>query len=292
MSYILVTTVKNEISYLPLIIGNILNQSVLPVIWIIIDDNSTDGSYRLAVELTKEYEWIHIIKKQSYSEAYSHFSFASALKEAHAYARELCKTNKISYGFLGKVDAAVILCDNYFEELIVELQGNPKLAIVCGCQYLKTNKNITKVSTFFNSDLNDIRLYRKEFIELFDFPISYSPDTVLLIKAKLNGVESKLVDRVYFFKLRLGGSKIGLWKGYLLKGNAMYYLGYHPILMILNSLCHGIKFTPHYQCIPMILGYFFDVMKKKQKIEDNQIKKYFWNQRLKEVFLQSMRRKT
>lgn len=148
MNYILITTVKNETSYLHRIIENILNQSVLPVTWIIIDDNSTDGSYELAVELTKECKWIHVIKKHSYSETYSHFSFATALKEAHAYARELCKAKGINYDFLGKVDAAVVLCDNYFKELIVELQENPKLAIVCGCQYLTTNDNVKKISPF------------------------------------------------------------------------------------------------------------------------------------------------
>jgi hypothetical protein len=42
-------------------------------------------------------------------------------------------------------------------------------------------------------------------------------------------------------------------------------LGYHPILMLLLAMVNSIKLPPHYQIVPMTLGYLPGAVRKEKK---------------------------
>jgi NADPH:quinone reductase-like Zn-dependent oxidoreductase len=46
----------------------------------------------------------------------------------------------------------------------------------------------------------------------------------------------KIDDNAYFTETRLGGTKIGMWRGYKLKGEAMYFFRRIIILLLLQIL--------------------------------------------------------
>ena len=288
MSYILITPIQNESENLPKLKDTIINQTIKPLIWVIVDSGSTDNSYQLAKELFKDYEWVHIIKqKRFFEKGYGYKNFAEAINEGYSYAKNLCIKKQIYYSFIGKTDATPILNKDYFEILLEEMKEDNRLAITCGFQKLHYKNQKIYITPLYKIPLtgfNDIRLYRKEFFEeIGGYPLAPSPDGILLIKAKNKGWKVKVVRDAYFVKPRLGGSKIGIWEGCKLMGKGMYILGYHPLLMLLNVLYNSIRFPPHYQLLPMIWGYFLGTIQHEKKIEDNEILEYFGKKRLKEV---------
>ena len=125
----------------------------------------------------------------------------------------------------------------------------------------------------------DIRLYRKEFFEeMGGYPLNYSPDTILLVKAINRGWDAKITSSTYYYKKRLGGiggSKQGIWKSYKLKGKAFYFLGYDVIFLFLNSFYISIKYPPHYQGFAIIHGYILSILNHDPKIEDKEVRDYF-----------------
>jgi hypothetical protein len=127
-------------------------------------------------------------------------------------------------------------------------------------------------------------LYRKGFFDdINGYPITYSPDTVILIKAIQNNQKILVSNKTSFIKNRLGGSKIGVWNGYFLKGKGMYILGYHPLLMLMNALFFSVTYYPHYQGIAVIFGYLTNFFNNTEKINDKQIRVYFREKRIKEI---------
>lgn len=288
MSYILITPIRDEVENLLKLKETIFSQTVKPLIWVIGDGNSKDGSYQFAKELFKDYNWIHVIKQTIFFEdGYSHKNFSGNINNCLIYAKKICIENNINYSFIGKADATPLLADNYFEVLIEEMKNDPKLAFICGLQKLHFKNSIkvfNQVAGISNTGINDLRLYRKEFLEeMGGYPLSYSPDTVLQIKALNRGWRITFTKRTYFIKNRMGGAKIGMWNGYKLKGRGMYSLGYHPFLALLNAIFFSVKFPPHYQGIAVIHGYFINFFSNEDKINDLEVKDYFWNRRLKEI---------
>ena len=292
MNYILITPIKDESESLPKLKETILNQTVKPLAWVICDGNSKDGSFQIAMDLFKDYEWVHVIKQKTFFESgYWHKNFAAGLNDCYQYAKEIAKNNDIKYGFVAKTDATPVLSSNYFEILIEEMEKDPKLAFVCGLEtfQLKNSKiEYNQVAGISGTGLNDVRLYRKDFLEeMQGFPVTNSPDVVIEIKALNKGWNFKLINRARFTEPRLGGSKMGLWNGYRLEGKVKYSLGYPILLVLLSTVYSCFKYTP--KGIAILFGYFSSYIGREKKINDEEVLEYFDN-RLMQIVLELMKR--
>lgn len=292
MDYILITPIKDEAKNIPKLKETILSQTIKPLIWVICDGNSKDGSFRITNDLFKGYGWIYVIKQKTFFEdGYSHKNIAGGLNDCYKYAKEIAYKNDIKYFYVARTDSTPILSENYFEMLIDEMERDTKLAFICGeeiFQFKNSKIRFNQVAGISKTGINDIGIYRKNFLEEMNgFPITYSPETVLQIKASNKGWNLKCTDRTYFIEPRLGGSKIGIWNGYKLKGRAMYALGYPVPLLLFSTLYYCYKFTP--KSIAILSGYFSNAIKRKDKINDQEVSTYF-EKRLRQVFLDLRKR--
>jgi hypothetical protein len=71
----------------------------------------------------------------------------------------------------------------------------------------------------------------------------------------------------------------GLWKGYKINGKNAYYLNKHPLLILLNIIYYS-TIKPYYLGIAYLYGYLWSVFKHLKKIDDAEIKSYYWNDRI------------
>lgn len=287
MGYILITPLKNELEHISQLKKTVLNQTILPKLWVIVDSQSNDGSFLRAKEAFKDHRWIYIIKQRKFfEEGYSHMNFALAVNEGHEFAKKLSIKKEIDYEYIGKIDANIILSENYFEVLLLEMEQNPRLAFICGT---RNNGKRGKLTLKLNNDkligFNDIRLYKRCFLEdMKGYPINYSPDTILLIKALNRGYEINISNKTYFIKKRRPGTKIGVWNGCILKGKAMYALGYHPLLLTINAIYLSFHFSRPQCLLAVYYGYIFGAVKRLNKATDQEIINYFSKRRFREIF--------
>jgi glycosyltransferase involved in cell wall biosynthesis len=293
LNYVLITPILNESKYLAKLKETILNQTVKPFIWVIGDGNSHDGSYEMARELFKEHAWVQVIRQSTFSgEGYSHQNFSNNINDCYEYAIKFCRENNMDFSYVGKTDATPILSKNYFEALLNEMENDPGLALVCGLEYYKHDSSTDDMKDTgayeFLKGMNDIKLYRRDFFEaLGGYPVDFEPDTILVVKALNRGRKIKKSDKTYFIKPRRGGTKIGYWTGYGLKGRGMYKHHYHPILLLLNA-AYQFKRYPYYLGLGLVYGYTISFFRNEEKIKDKEIAEYFLNTRLKEIFKGSL----
>ncbi|BDZ71676.1 glycosyltransferase family 2 protein [Methanobacterium petrolearium] len=288
MNYVLITPLKDEEKNIHTLKETVFNQTKRPVCWVIVDSGSEDNTFYLLNELAKEYDWIIVTKQKVFFEnGYGHLNFSEAINEGYELLKKTCIDYNIKYSLIGKTDATPILSEDYFEILSKEMINDGKLAITCGIQKLVRNGNEFIIKKSYNnilSNFNDIRLYRVDFFEKFGgYPLAPSPDTILLIKALNRGWNVKVVNKTYFRKNRLGGSKIGVWEGSKLKGRYMYILGYHPLIAMLNAFENSRKIPPYYQFLPMLLGFLLATLKHEEKFHDKEIREYYGKNRLKQI---------
>ena len=59
-SYVLVTPARNEAALIEQTIRSVINQTVLPMKWVIVSDGSTDGTDEIVKKYESEFKWIKL----------------------------------------------------------------------------------------------------------------------------------------------------------------------------------------------------------------------------------------
>ena len=56
MKYVIITPAYNEQKYIAMTIDSVIAQTVKPVLWVIVDDGSTDRTAKIVRSYTQQYE--------------------------------------------------------------------------------------------------------------------------------------------------------------------------------------------------------------------------------------------
>ncbi|WP_440954690.1 glycosyltransferase family 2 protein [Methanosarcina sp. Mfa9] len=280
--YVITTPVKNEERYLPKLIESIINQTVKPLLWIIVDDNSTDQTPDIIREATETNEWIQSIQlKEGTRDRGVHL--ANVIRIGFDFAYTFCNENKMDFDYIGNVDADQVFKDTYFEKLIEKFENDGKLGVASGSEWWMNGKKTVYLKGRYPSGGNV--LYRKECYEDCDgIPISKVWDSVMNTKAVLRGWSINRFDDSKVFLIRGYSYADGLWKGYKSFGESAYIINYNP----LYALTKGLKLLfikPHYIGLAYIYGYLSSLILRKKQIDDKEVKHYFQHIRPQEARL-------
>lgn len=280
--YFVVTPLKNEEKNLPGLIKSIANQSIKPILWVMVDDGSEDSSFKIITEAKNLYPWIYCIKlDKSERDLGYHYSIVCA--KGFEYAFNLCKKNNIEYEYIALVDADMILPQNYFEFIIDKFLQDPELGIASGGTVIFDNNK--KIKLNLREDIPDggQRVWSKKcFVNTGGFPIGLASDSVSNVIAKLNGWKVKRFEEIDAFQTRMTSSAEGLWKGWKWKGKAAYFLYTPLIYIILKSIKYTFK-RPYYLGIAFSIGYFNSWISRDKQIIDRNLRRYYRSNLLIEI---------
>ncbi|WP_321430934.1 glycosyltransferase family A protein [uncultured Methanolobus sp.] len=274
-NYLLITPCKNEGSNLPQVIEGVASQTILPSLWLIVDDGSTDNTFQVVEEARLRYNWIEILRlEESYRDLGLHL--AEVMKKGFDYAISLCVNRGIEYFYVGNLDGDIVLPPTFYRNLIFEMRNNLKLGIVSGGTVYTVNGKQVMSKLHSTEPSGGHMLIRKAcFEDCGGILVSYSADSVLKAKSRLKGWDTKRFDKYIAIELRDVSSAEGYWKGLIKMGESFYYLNYHPFNAIARSFRYSRR-KPYYGMIPFFIGYFKGFI-NQQQIEDEELKDYFWN---------------
>jgi glycosyltransferase involved in cell wall biosynthesis len=277
--YILATPCKNEESSLPALAESIINQTIMPKLWVIVDDGSTDKSYEILKDLELKHSWIKILSCKEAKRDLS-FHYAKIVDSGLKFAVEFCAQHDLSFAYIGLIDADMILENRFFEKIIDRFEKNPNLGVASGSTaYYDSDELITETGRD-NLPIGGLRLWRRKcFFETGGFPITYSADSVSNVLAILKGWELKKFDDIMGIQTRRTSSSVGLWKGYKTKGESDYYRDYHPLYVMLKVIKYIFTY-PFYIGIAYLYGYIKAVFKFREKINIPQVREYYRNKHL------------
>lgn len=282
MNYILITPAKNEEKYLPNLINAIIKQTIKPLLWLIVDDGSTDKTPKIIEEAKRNHDWIKSIRlKEGPWDLGIHISDVSIA--GFKFLIECCNNHDISYEFIGLIDADMVPERKYFESLIQKFEKNEKLGIASGSVYYKKDDSLILDKAREDLPRGGARLWRKEcFFETKGYLRTYSPESVSNVKAKLRGWETRQFKEIKTIHSRTSSSANGFWHGYKIIGESHYFLNKNPLLVIPKTLKYFLK-RPYYIGFTFLFGYLSFAINNRQKIDDEEIRNYFRKERPKEI---------
>ncbi|MDI9395924.1 MAG: glycosyltransferase family 2 protein [Euryarchaeota archaeon] len=272
--YILTTPCKNEEESLPELAESIINQTITPKLWLIVDDNSTDNSAEILRDLETKYSWIRVITSDGTKRDLS-FHYAKVVSGGLSLALEITSVEKISFEYISLIDADMVLEKNFFEKIIDRFEEDPTLGVASGSTaYFEADKLVTEKGRD-NLPIGGLRVWRREcFIDTGGFPISYSADSVSNVLAVLHGWNTKKFEDIVGIQTRRTGSAEGLWKGYRTKGESDYYRDYHPLYALFKFVKY-ILTSPSYIGIAYLEGYLNGIIKIRKKIDIPEVRQYY-----------------
>ena len=131
MDYVIITPAKNEEKYIRYTLDSVVNQTLKPVEWIIVNDGSTDRTAEIVEEYVKKHVWIKLITIRKNEKR------APGSKVVRAFYSGYTKIKK-DYDVISKLDADLTLPINYFRKVIDSFQDEKKVGLCGG--YCKINK--------------------------------------------------------------------------------------------------------------------------------------------------------
>jgi glycosyltransferase involved in cell wall biosynthesis len=235
LKYVLVTSARNEETYIEETIRSVLAQTILPLRWIIVSDGSTDGTDRIVMQYASLHSWISLMRMPERQER----SFAA---KAHCVNAAYDALKGTAFDVIGNLDADVSFPADYFEFLLQKFVEIPTLG-VAGTPYVEEAGPAARHSCSHRyADLQHVsgpcQLFKRQCFEAIGgyLPIKGAVDWVAVRTARMKGWETRtFLGKTYRHHRKMGTAECGVLRSSFRYGQKAYYVGGHPMWDLLKG---------------------------------------------------------
>ena len=237
--YVIITACKNEAAYICDLIKTVVNQTVRPAKWVIIDDNSSDKTFELAQDASRGYNFIDVRRANSNRTR----SFSS---QVYAQQEGYGALSNPAFDFVAFLDADIQLPPDYYERVLSNFSRDESLAVAGGLVVDKAGDTVCRGrSKSVNHHVpGGVQCFRGRAYEEIG---GYAPmdgggqDTVAEIMCMMRGGQVRSFLDIVAYHLRPSeGNARNHFQAGMRWGRMCYNLGYHPLYYALNT---AMRFT-------------------------------------------------
>lgn len=156
--YIIITPAHNEEAFITKTIESIINQVLKPVVWIVVNDGSSDST----AELVESYQTRHSFIKLINVERSGNRNFGN---KVHAFNQGLELARHFQYDFIGNLDADISFERDYFQRLLAEFQKDPVLGLAGGMVASYIDGKFVRQNVSPDSVAGAVQLFRRSCFE-------------------------------------------------------------------------------------------------------------------------------
>jgi biofilm PGA synthesis N-glycosyltransferase PgaC len=233
--YALVTPARNERANLERLAGSVVDQTLRPLAWVIVDDGSNDGSAELLGELTARHDWIHLL-----GTGCSRDGLESGRRQGRALDAFRHGVSALTepVEVVAKVDADTSFDPDYLERLIARFREQPDLGIAGGACYEFERGAWRRQRVAKTHPRGASRAYRWACLqEVMTLDSRMGWDGLDEVKVRLQGYRSQtFVDLGFRHHRPTGGRERNRLRHNAAQGNAAWYMGYRPSYLLLRAL--------------------------------------------------------
>jgi biofilm PGA synthesis N-glycosyltransferase PgaC len=273
--YAVISPVKDEAEFIESTICSMIEQTIRPAIWVIVNDGSRDATQSIVEKYTQEYPWIKLVNRQDSGIRQRGKGVVEAFYVGY-------KTLTESYDFIVKLDGDVTFGPDYFESLFYKFSYDPLLGIAGGGLYEKPDGKTWSLYTVKEHVRGCTKVYRRECFEAIGGLVaSMGWDGLDEWKALAMGwrVQSFLGLKIYHY--RFTGAATGFLKSCTEQGYAAYRMGYHPLFMIARGI-RRITDRPYLiGGAAMVGAYFMAWFRRKEILADPSVVRYIRQTQMK-----------
>jgi len=225
--YVIISPVRDEERFLVRTLESVLQQTISPTRWIIVDDCSADSSPEILSRYQNLVPWLTVVRREHDGLRRAGAAVISAFYAGYEALGD------VDYDYIVKLDCDLVLPPDYFEALFAHFDKDPNLGIASGV-YLEEGKNDwVPVSMPLYHAAGATKVVRRRcFEEIGGFIRMSGWDTVDEIKAQTMNWNTRHFPEIQFHHLKPEGSASGWFRTQILHGEAYFKYGGSKILFL------------------------------------------------------------
>ncbi|MGV6820860.1 MAG: glycosyltransferase [Parvularcula sp.] len=280
MGYLVISPCRNEADYMRRTLDSMAAQTVVPDLWLIVDDGSTDDTPAILREYAERYDWIRIATKPDRG----HRAVGPGVIEAFYYGYD--QVNPDDFEFVTKLDLDLDLPPRYFEILIERMKDNPRLGTCSGKAYFRgQDGQLHSEKCGDETSLGMTKFYRTScFQDIGGFVREVMWDGIDCHTCRQKGWIAASWDEpdLRFEHLRpMGSSQKNIFTGRARHGFGQWFMGSDPIYFLATAV-YRMRSKPYVVGgLSMIYGYFRAMVKGDRQLDDPELRKFIrtWQRR-------------
>jgi len=278
--YIIITPVRDEEAYVEKTIKSVVQQTIRPVEWVIVNDGSSDKTGNIIDKYAKQYSWIHTCHRKNRGFRKAGGGVIEAFYEGY---NSLQSTD---WNYIVKLDGDLSFDKDYFEKCLLEFQKNPKLGVGGGTIYNLVDTSLIEEKNPAFHVRGATKIYKREcWNDIGELIRAPGWDTLDEIKANMMGYETRTFPELKLIQHRVTGSADGTWQNWVKNGRANYIAGYHPLFMIFK--CFKRTFQKPYFIVSsgLFYGFISGYLQKIPQVSNDKLLQYLRKQQLRRLLL-------
>ena len=262
MNYVLITSARNEESYIGKTLESVVAQTRLPEHWVILDDGSSDRTAEIVEDYAERFPWISLIRREKRPNR--HFTGKA---DAVNGGFRLLETAK--FDIVGNLDADISFGPDHFEFLLQKFLSDPQLG-VAGTAYMEEDWDSTTDSFEGETSVHGAcQLFRRQcFRQVGGYVPSPSGgvDWIAVTTARMLGWKTRnFPERRFYHHRRMGTARRGAIGARFDYGMKDYFLGGSPIWEIFRVIYRLGKPPYILGGIALLCGYSWAALKRMKR---------------------------
>jgi glycosyltransferase involved in cell wall biosynthesis len=238
MKYVLITSARNEESFIHKTLDSVVAQTQRPEHWVITDDGSTDRTAEIVEDYAARYPWISLIRRVN--RPHRHFTGkADAINAGFKFLETA------QFDVVGNLDADVSFEPGLMEFLMQKFSADSQLG-VAGVPYIEGNFDSARDSfEGENFVAGQVQLFRRRcFEEIGGYAKSRSGgvDWMAVMTARMKGWKVRsFAEKRFIHHRMMSSAERGMLAAYFSYGQKDYYLGGSPLWEIFRVTFRAAK---------------------------------------------------
>lgn len=237
LSYALVTPARDEAENLRRLAGCLAEQTIPPDAWLVVDDDSSDGTADVARELSGELPWLRVLSSSGARTKDGPLeSGRRAGRDIIAFTTGLEALER-EPDIVLKLDADVSFAPDFFERLLAEFEADTRLGIAGGICWERDGDEWRPYHVTGGHVRGATRAYRWQcLLDVSPLEEQIGWDAVDEMRANLHGWDTRSIGSLPFYHHRLLGERDGARRQWEAQGRMAHYLGYRISYLLARTL--------------------------------------------------------
>ena len=270
--YCVISPVRDEAKFARRTLDSVAAQSVRPALWVVVDDGSTDETPAILAEYAAKHPWIKVVRRDDRGRR----KVGAGVVEAFYAGYETIDPG--AYDYLCKLDLDLVLPPRYFEALMRRMEENPRLGTCSGKPYMELNGRLVSEKCGDENAIGASKFYRTAcFREIGGFVRYVMWDGIDGHRCRMLGWVAESWDEpdLRFVHLRpMGTSEKNWWTGRARHGIGQYYMGTHPVYMLVSAAYRATRPPLVMGGVAMLWGYLKSLFGRGERYEDPEFRRF------------------
>jgi poly-beta-1,6-N-acetyl-D-glucosamine synthase len=266
---LLISPLRDEAEHVDAVVAGVESQTRPPDLWIVVDDDSTDGTRERLEAHAARLPYLRIVSTPAGHTSDDGDRLAAAAPD-RAWNFGLRQVDPGEFTHLGKLDGDIVMPPGYLAAMLDRFQADPRLGMASGGIFELRGEGWQLLPTPLDFVSGACRLYSRACFEAIGgMPERLGADAITITYAKLRGFRTASFVDLEVHHLRPHGTAQGALRGHARHGAYQYIVHYTAAWILLRAAMVAIRQRPRgLSGLWLLGGYLGAALRGVQRVED------------------------